>query len=236
MEPTKVTLPTLINGPLDPLSDVQIVNAALAFVNGASVVINRYKPDLVSIEERIFHAHKLREMTSEGAATSFVDLLPESIKTSEDVFAHLRERVTVVLQHALTNPVATATAISQDGFQLIRGLNFGSCSTQHVLIHSRQGYRVASYYEFANPVQLVEWGLVLILDEAKGFRELLRRCRWERCAHFFLAVKPKIGRPKRHFCDSKCMEGLHNDGGAMRMKRIRSDPKYARKRRIARSR
>jgi hypothetical protein len=209
----------LINEPANPLTKAQIVEATLAFVDGASIAINRYEPG-PSIDEFIFRARKFRELTNDGAVGPFVVLIPASIATAEDLYSHLRTSVATVLGQSLTNPIGTAEMIGQDGFQLIPGCNFGSGRTRHVRLHSQSGYRLTTYYEFANPIQLIEWGLLLILDGAMGFREKLRRCK--RCARFFLEVKPKTGRPNNIYCQTGCMEAFHNSGGAARMRALRS--------------
>jgi hypothetical protein len=233
MEREKAKLPTLINDPLHPLTDAQIVDATLAFVNGADIALNRLEPGC-SIEECISQARKFREFSTNEVERPFLDV-PLAFGSTAELHSYLRNRVAVILGHALTDPAATAKVIDKDGFQLIPGYYFGSCNVRLVRLHSQSGYRLTSCYEFQNSIQLIELGLFLILAQGTGFRERLRRCKWNGCAWFFLIVKPETGRSKSHYCRSDCMEQLHNSRGAARMKKLRRARKMEKKAREARS-
>jgi hypothetical protein len=68
----------------------------------------------------------------------------------------------------------------------------------------------------------------LILDAKYAIGVDLCHCGLNRCSKFFLAVKPKTGRPKRKYCCADHMEEYNKLGGAERTRRARSG-KHVRK-------
>jgi hypothetical protein len=75
-----------------------------------------------------------------------------------------------------------------------------------------------------NPASFTTFALILLLDVAPGrnFARDLCRCRLKGCDRFFLARKPKTGRPQRLYCTRKHMLEAHTLGSTKRVQRSRA--------------
>jgi hypothetical protein len=58
-------------------------------------------------------------------------------------------------------------------------------------------------FRSTDPHATLDYSLALLLDESKGFGEILRRCKWQDCRGFFLTRSGPAGGPRPIYCRSE---------------------------------
>ena len=233
---------TLTNDSVNPLTEKQIVDATVAYANGTDLVIHGLWPsgakghDMRDQEwvrketgdEKLGAYLQLAEKMRiaslrEGKPNPFAIDPSVRITTVQEFRVIFRKRVSEILALALRDPHA-ASEIMLDG-GTIRGL-FLTCGVRNSLGKTESGLlRWNTEYTFSMYAELVELGLILMLDERRSFKEKLCQCQWEPCGLFFFEVKPPTGRPQRKYCCSEHLLKAHDENAAKRMKRKRSAPR-----------
>jgi hypothetical protein len=233
---------TLLNDSFNPLSEREIVDATIAFANGADLVINGLMPhgwrgsdnlteeQLLErtgdryLEQWLSNSVTLREQWPPDGKKNPFELDP-AVKTAsvEEFRFLLRRRVRETISLSLRNPQA-AGEIVQRGM-LVKGVTYNAFGIRcSIGAPSPKGLRFNTEYTFATYVDLVELGVVLLLDDRRGFREKLCECRWEPCGFLFFEIQPPTGRPQRKYCCSEHMLKAHDQNAAKRMKKSRGEP------------
>jgi hypothetical protein len=83
-----------------------------------------------------------------------------------------------------------------------------------------RGRRIeVQYQHFAARVEAaVAYGVLLMLDSERDYAKNLCRCKYTECNRFFLAVKPRTGRPRRDYCTPACFKAARVAGGPDRVR------------------
>ena len=235
MERRKPKRITLLNDSFSPLSERQIVDATIGFMNGAELTINGLWAREINgkqlrgdeyLADRISLHGELKEVALATRRENASSRGPDVASVTE-YKRILRARAGSTVSLSFTDPVAAAKVIL-DG-QLIEGLTYNSWDANYSLGPSPKGLRLTHEFRFTTVSDLVELGLALLLDESRGFREKLCQCQWKLCGFFFFEVKPATGRPQRKYCSAEHMLKAHDQKAAKRMRDFREKPKPTRK-------
>ena len=220
MEPRKSPRIKLRNTPERPLLEEEIVNATIAFANGARLDLK----DLV-----------------DPFQWSFDGITPEKIETyvGDEALMHNEERLALrggrelrpisqiredarsmtrdILSYYLIDPVLPEDVEGLSGFDL-----FPSINGRVYMRMTANGCTLDFYYTFATDLELVRLGEFLIQDSERKFGKRLCQCQLKSCGRFFLEVKPATGRPQRRYCDPEHLKEAHALNASKRMRRIRN--------------
>jgi hypothetical protein len=227
--PNRATFEVL-NSPSWPASDDRLVDALLAFANGAEIVM-LFKP-------------------GERAAPSEVWAEPRDPEEQRLRFARILQDLVAApgrFKPAGEGKMWTQTATPEylhgekellHGRPSIGGMNFvGYASNllllievKPVLVFGPHGYSIQHFRDFRGDLEtLLSYVGMLLLDGTKPYGAALSKCRLASCGRFYLARgKEGGGRANRSYCSFECGETYHNSAERKReMKR----PAQARPRR-----
>jgi hypothetical protein len=221
MERAKSKIIALKNDSLNPLSEREIVDATIAYANGANLVINglgdRHLRDWLSGQV------ELRELASKAGMKHPLDLDPSVMNTDVEEFKTLvRKRAREVIALSFHDVVAAAETFRRG--PLVKTATYHSFGIRCSISDSPKGLRFNTEFAFDTFVDLVELGLALLLDDRRGFREKLCECQWGPCGFLFFEIQPPTGRPQRKYCCSDHMLKAHDLNAAERMKKYRGRP------------
>jgi hypothetical protein len=234
MERTKSKLIVLKNDSLNPLSEREIVDATIAYANGANIVVNSSFGSPESYElsaeqcdmdlQGWFSAQVgLREQAIElGIKAGAFDIDPSVMNGDIEGFKTLlRTRLREVISLSLHDVVAAAETVRRGPLVKV-ATNLHSFGVRGSIGDSpKGGLRFNTEFTFENFVDLVELGLVLLLDDRRGFREKLCQCMWGPCGFLFFKIQRATGAPQRKYCCSEHMLKAHDLNAAERMKKRR---------------
>jgi hypothetical protein len=221
MERTRRKAITLTNSPDKPLTEKEIVDATLAFANGAKIDIR----DPVANPGDLAHSVGDKKIESSLAVMKLMrerGLAPgsaDNVVTNIDEYrAGVRAALRRRLAHSLRDRRAVAREFIADGAsELINPT---------IVIHpTADGLDLTNHYSFSTFVDLIVLGEVLLLATSRDFRHKLCQCQWEPCGLFFFEIKPPTGRPQRKYCGEDHMLKAHDLNAAGRMKKSRSEPR-----------
>jgi hypothetical protein len=250
MERRKIKRITLTSDSINPPSEKEFVEATIAFANGAELEVNGYWPrsgenprfdksptgddnlqELIDLALAVWKAHELKDKLDQQGKKlddKYLRIIttaqerPPYMPTLAAFRSHLRKCVCEILSLSFRDPAAAADFVLEHG--LIQGFPYISFRNRYSLGQSAGGLRLNTEYTFTNFSDAVLLGVVLMLDERRGFREKLCQCQWEPCGLFFFEIKPPTGRPQRKYCCSEHMLKAHDLNAANRMKKFRSKP------------
>jgi len=238
MERRKPKLLTLHNDSANPLSEREIVDATIAYANGANIVVNSSFGSPESYELSAEQCDKdlqgwmssqveLREVgIKAGVKPGAFDIDPSVMNGDIEGFKTLlRKRVREVISLSFHDVVAAAETVRR-GRLVKTAINLHSFGIRCSIGDSPKGLRFITEFTFDTFMDLVEFGLVLLLDDRRGFREKLCQCQWEPCGFLFFEIQPPTGRPQRKYCCSEHMLQAHDQNAAKRMKRRRRAPAW----------
>jgi hypothetical protein len=184
----------VVNTPAKPLNDAGIVNAALAFVSGASLML----PTVDGLPD-------LREVARQGSPEAW----PIALALSVGEFLHedqgLREKACRLL--------ALVTGKSQPGeLQAAVSDPTWRCeATEQPVYRAGSRQRIGRFTAFRGHRALVVKGVMLAIDSSADFASTLGRCRLSTCRAFFLARQsPKGGRPNKIYCSPAHRYAYHD--------------------------
>lgn len=88
-----------------------------------------------------------------------------------------------------------------------------------------KGVRLVNHISITGPDSLRGFTSMLLLDESRPFGKDLCQCRLDGCGRFFLAQKPRTGRPQRLYCTREHMLEMHARESTRRAKESREKKK-----------
>lgn len=177
-----------------PASDDSLVDALIAFVNGADLIICGQKsrfgePHSKAVDRPIYSA--LLQAAIDGEP-SILPMLTDKEGHQRPVFA--------VISLGLRNDALP---------EPIRGI--ASVSVSRVLLARPQGYSLGYFRQFRTARAALAEATVLTLDPARPYARKLCRCKYPDCQKFYFAEKNlRGGPPNRIYCTPKHRK-LHNN-------------------------
>lgn len=223
MEPRREKKLQLKNTPDAPLTERQIVEATIAFTNGARLEIEGLVRRGIDKETgdaalalQIRVAKAFQELSKEDGGKLGGESFPQGpFPTSVDEYRRaVRVTTREIISDVLNKPKVAAGVI-------VRRELVSHVHQKPVVRQTEQGLSFRSYYEFNNFVELVDVGVLLLADVERGFREKLCECQLDGCGVFFFEKKPKTGRPQRKYCTPSHMLEAHSLNAPKRMARRR---------------
>jgi hypothetical protein len=189
----------LENRPDRPLSERAIIDATLAFANGADLRID-----------------------GEGESQPAVQILGTKAEIAA-IGSRQREAIRQYLARVMQEPATLAREL------LSQGWTKSWAKVERVVRLTEAGVSIRYYDRFFTPYLLANRGILLLLDPERGFRAKLCQCQLSTCGDFFHEIRPPRGRPQRRYCSPGHMELGHKERGPNRMRRIRTPLKQRRK-------
>lgn len=232
---------TIRNAPEKPLSEKQIVDATLMFANGTKLLLDGVRTGdrirgtpLTSYPEEEFEPWRDEKVDTATLPITEISNLLGRLSTGrtmdvEGFVKLLRVQVREIISLSLRDRMAAATMCLKHS--LINDVNFTCPDVRYTHDLSTCGLRLTQRFLLEGPVDLVIFGLFLLLDETRGFGQKLCQCQWEPCGLFFFEAKGATGRPQRRYCgmidkDGKShMEKAHDKNAPDRMKKRRRSAK-----------
>jgi hypothetical protein len=209
---------TLENRPDHPLSERAIIDATLAFANGADLRIDgEGEPEL-----RLSGADGEVVLEIKGEAEPAVQ-----ISGTEAEIAAIRHRQQAAIRGFLARVMQEPGDLARE--LLNQGWTKSWSRVERVVRPTEAGVSVSYYDRFFTPYLLANRGILLLLDPERGFGEKLCQCQLSTCGDFFLEIRPPRGRPQRKYCSAEHMQLGHKERGAIRMRKIRTTLKQPRK-------
>ncbi len=232
---------TLLNNPTEPLTEQEIVAATVAYANGATLTIRRHSTKAESIvrdayvAEMIATSNQHRTSKPNGERNGPLNFVPPATVTTErEFYGELRSIVRSTLSAWVKDPVAGARSLIENAPSVLIEYRAWEIAGNTVLRKTPTGFRLGTHYNFESPVQLIEFGLLLLLDEGREFAGNLCQCHYQPCGLFFFEKQGETGRPQRIYCCEDHIELGHNAKGKERMAALRAKRMAESKRRIKR--
>lgn len=202
---------TLENRPDHPLSERAIIDATLAFANGADLRIDgEGEPEM-----RLSGADGEVVLEIEGESQPAVQ-----ISGTEAEIAAIGHRQREAIRGYLGRVMREAGTLARE--LLKQGWTKSWGKVERVVRPIEAGVSIRYYDRFFTPYLLANRGILLLLDPERGFGGKLCQCRLSTCGNFFLEVRPPRGRPQRRYCSAAHMELAHKERGLIRMRKIRT--------------
>lgn len=208
----------LKNSAEQPLTEREIVEATVAFANGANLEIDGLVargafPHEVG-DRKIESSLKLRRALQENPIPSLGEMPTSDIPVDVGAYrAQMRTATRMRLADLLADPVASAREYVGRSFEDV-------VSAKTILRATPAGLVRANYYTFSTDSDLVLLGSVLLAADA-SLREKLCQCQLASCGVFFFEKKPATGRPQRRYCTRAHMLRSHDENASQRMARKR---------------
>jgi hypothetical protein len=224
---------TLRNDSVRPLSEEQIVDATRMFANGTKLVIKGLAPagvtgrDIYNKYLQLKQEENFVDLDSdalgsqESESASWQANVPHERQLSADqFFSLLRNQIRATISLSLRDPVAAAKMVLEGN--LIEGITYNCPDIRYTYGRSPRGLDLSTQFLLTGVADLVMFGLILLLDEKRGFKQKLCECQWGPCGILFFEVKPPTGRPQRKYCGETHMQKAHDGNAAKRMKKYRA--------------
>lgn len=220
-----------------PLSEQDIVDATVAFANGATIELLDLVEPIEPFEPIEFcHAtlseSAIAELSMEDAQAA-LDKNERLLEEYEKSVGQLKTKllVSVDFDRRLTRDILRAQVSHPLGSTkaLLAVDLFPSINIRPRLRKVGNGFSLSFFYFFASESALVHLGRFLLVDRARPFGNKLCQCELESCGLFFFEVKPPTGRPQRKYCCSAHMIKAHDQNAAERMRRKRSSERKGNK-------
>jgi hypothetical protein len=198
MEVRRRTVLRLKNFPGQPLTEREIVEATVAFANGADLEID----GLVAERGGKTGEAKVREL-----------LLIAGV-APKDVEDHLRrlhvevhKRLSVIIH---SGRKALSLWYADQQFESV-------VPVKPVMRTSPKGASFALHYAFSSYWDLVVLGQLLLADPERPHSEKLFQCQLKSCGTLFFEKRPHTGRPQRKYCSRPHMLQAHDENATKRM-------------------
>jgi hypothetical protein len=212
----------LRNTPVHPLSEQEIAEATLAFANGATLKLLGKDTFFKGrrVDDEILKGFFARRTASRDKAPS-----DHKGKVTTDEFQKyaagfheaIRENIRGDISRSLLDPSAVARSIVERDDTAFLHVN--------PIVHATaRGLQLTYHHRFASFIDLVVFGLILLVDESRPFREKLCECHLQSCRLFFFEIKPPTGRPQRRYCSEEHLKAAHAQNAPRRMRKIRRKP------------
>jgi hypothetical protein len=208
----------LENRPDHPLSERAIIDATLAFANGADLRIDGEGDP----EMRLSGAEGEVVLEIKGESEPAVQISGTEAEIAAIGYRQ-REAISRYLARVMKEPGTLARELLDQGW--IKSW----AKVERVVRPTEAGVSIRYYDRFFTPYLLANRGILLLLDPERGFGKKLCQCQLSTCGDFFLEVRPPRGRPQRRYCSAGHMELGHKERGPIRMRKIRTRRKQRRK-------
>jgi len=176
-----------------PASDDFLVDALLAFANGAEVTIVG--------QPRYGEPH-----SKAADRPVYVELLKDTIGGRQSILPMLTDK------DGRQRPMVAVIDLGRSNASLpspIRSL--GSVSVKRIVVGRPRGYSLAYFRQFHTARAALAEAAMLIVDPYRPYGRALCRCQYPACQKFYFARKnPRGGPPNRTYCTPKHRE-LHNN-------------------------
>jgi hypothetical protein len=224
---------TLRNTASNPLSEEQIVEATIAYANGASVTLLDCVPGLrgaisssAATQKLLADAESLVPTKAETRTLKALGIMRAVIE--KDGIPEFEKRIGAarreLIQGHLKSIVSGEFDAEDRAMYLDNDEFFGAISPRLYLRKTHRGIAVALYYAFADLFSVVRLGSFFLDDNERPFGKKLCQCELKSCGLFFFEVKPPTGRPQRRYCLKEHMLEAHNLNAVKRMEKHRSKP------------
>jgi hypothetical protein len=200
-------------------SEAEIVEATVAFTNGATLEVGQLDPpsarEIAEWEEGLkFWSVQINLLREEGLLESNALDAPQK----RDLESRYRAVYRALISAYLRNPEAVdAQFISQGLSSEILG--------RTLWMPTENGMSIVHHYQLFTFVDVISLGKSLLMDRARGFAQTLCQCQLSNCGKFFFIEKRATGRPATRYCKKSHMLKAHKLNAPSRMKRMRSEPK-----------
>jgi hypothetical protein len=210
-------------------TDREIVEATVAFVNGATIVIDDVPDSLKHLRleaapmlpaERQVAEDSLRVL--QGLIYGATDSSPEADSgIAADDEAALQARYRLVYRKFLARLLCDPSAISREFSD--KGL-MSKLPIDTYLLDRGDGLSIVHHYHLNTFFDVTQIGTAYLLDRTRDYTRKLCQCQLRSCGKFFFEVQPPTGRPQRKYCCKGHMEEAHAQNAGKRMKKFRSKP------------
>jgi hypothetical protein len=248
MERRKPKRIKLRNSPDHPLSEREIVDATIAFANGATLeLIESADPSGHSLERPEpaattdqapppsfrfgprkwltgYDLDKLSTACPPGLSAEGKQEFEATKRELEQLIDEMRRVIRGLLEMIVSAPISGGIADAYSKWGLMPGVD-AKVNFRRV----GNGIALDFYYSFENVGGLAALGVLFLQDTERGFFKKLCQCKLESCGVFFFEVKQPTGCPQRKYCLREHMLEAHDLNAAKRMKEYRSKPKPGRK-------
>jgi len=209
---------TLENRRDRPLSEREIIDATLAFANGADLRIDGEGE------------HEMRLSETDGEVV--LEIKGESepavqISGTKAEIAAIGNRQREAIRRFLVRVMKEPGTLGRE--LLNQGWTKSWAKVERVVRPTEAGVSIRYYDRLFTPYLLANRGILLLLDPERGFGEKLCQCQLGACGDFFLEIRPPRGRPQRRYCSAEHMALGHKERGAIRMRKIRTTLRQRRK-------
>jgi len=204
-----------------PLTENQIVDATIAFANGATLLIDGLVPkDSTSKfvgDDYIEYTLRLSRAVRERGISGFKELNEnDNIPTdAEDHRKRRRTNTRVRLGWIVNDPKRASEELR--GWDVETGIR-----QKQVLRHTEHGVHLTSHYDFTFEGDLVDLGVILLTDTERGYAGRLCQCQSSSCGDFFFKVQPARGAPRSKYCSDEHMALGHDERAQVRMRNNRA--------------
>jgi hypothetical protein len=202
-------------------TDRDIVDATIAFVNGAKVVIvDTLGPDDWTRGPLTPNERKL----AEESLTTWKKLVygdqprPSGSVRSAGGAELLETEYRTVHRDFLAWLLRDSGAVARRYAEL----GIASQFLVEVYLHAApDGFAITRLYRLDSYFKVLQVGIALLVDPEKRLLRKLCRCQLKSCGGFFFEIQPPTGRPQRKYCCSDHMLEAHRLDAPKRMKKFR---------------
>lgn len=205
----------------------EIVEATIAFVNGATIVVDDVPDSLKHLQLVPAPMTPTQRRIAEDSLRGWRKLVhggkpPETnIRDASEDEGLLQSRFRLVYREFLAKLLHDPRAIPRT----FTDMGFLSKLPVETYLHATaDGLSIVHHYHLDTFFDATQVGTALLLDQTKDFGRKICQCQLGTCGKFFFEIQPATGRPQRKYCCSDHMTDAHNQNAAKRMKKFRSKP------------
>jgi hypothetical protein len=199
-------------------TEQDIVDATVAFQNGATLVVNG-EPDFNRKESVLETSVQVWEQLVSELREIGLTCLPPNAAPISDLPSRYPNAHGEFLAAFVSDRAATEDKLVSRG--IASSINVHATLWQP----TKDGMAIVHHYEFSNPFDVITVGTALLFDRGKGFGQRLCQCQLESCRKFFFEKKAATGRPARRYCKTQHMLKAHDLNAPGRMKKRRGKPR-----------
>jgi hypothetical protein len=209
----------------DPASEHDLVEATIAFVNGATLeghsraMESTFDMDELSEADTAIAESSLKTWRKQLRVFRDAGLIKsdETLLTTGGIQSRYRAVYRDLFSAFIRDPLEASRHLSKVGL-------LSKLPVETYWQPTANGMAIVHHYRLGNFDDVITVGKALLLDQTKAFAHKLCQCQLGTCGKFFLEKKRATGRPARRYCSKKHMEKAHDLNAAERMKKYRGVP------------